>query len=62
MIIRDLVRLAVYVLEGKVVAINWLSTPKIALGNQSPFDYASTEDKAQEVGDLLNRIENGDFS
>lgn len=40
-------------------ARHWLSTPKVALGGESPLDYASVDVGAQEVVDLIGRIEHG---
>lgn len=38
---------------------HWLSTPKLALGGESPLDYARVDVGAQEVVDLIGRIEHG---
>lgn len=43
-------------------AVNWLSTPKKALKNQSPLQIARTEIGAREVENLIGRIEHGVFS
>jgi putative toxin-antitoxin system antitoxin component (TIGR02293 family) len=40
-------------------ARRWLSTPKVALGGETPLDYARVEVGAQEVLDLIGRIEHG---
>ena len=40
-------------------ARHWLSTPKVALGGETPLDYARVEVGAQEVLDLIGRIEHG---
>ncbi|CAN5648770.1 DUF2384 domain-containing protein [soil metagenome] len=40
-------------------ARRWLSTPKVALGGESPLDYARVEVGAREVLDLIGRIEHG---
>ncbi len=40
-------------------ARHWLSTPKVALGGESPLDYANVDVGAQEVVDLIGRIEHG---
>lgn len=40
-------------------ARNWLSTPKVALGGESPLDYSRVDVGAQEVVDLIGRIEHG---
>jgi putative toxin-antitoxin system antitoxin component (TIGR02293 family) len=40
-------------------ARHWLSTPKVALGGESPLDYSRVEVGAREVVDLIGRIEHG---
>lgn len=40
-------------------ARHWLSTPKVALGGDSPLDYSRVDVGAQEVVDLIGRIEHG---
>jgi putative toxin-antitoxin system antitoxin component (TIGR02293 family) len=40
-------------------ARHWLSTPKVALGGESPLDYSRVDVGAQEVVDLIGRIEYG---
>ena len=40
-------------------ARHWLSTPKVALGGESPLDYSRVDVGAQEVVDLIGRIEHG---
>jgi len=40
----------------------WFKTPNPALGGESPMDYADTEPGAQEITDLLGRLEHGVFS
>ncbi len=40
----------------------WFKTPNEALGSETPMDYADTEAGAQEVEDLLGRLEHGVFS
>ncbi|MGB3635213.1 MAG: antitoxin Xre-like helix-turn-helix domain-containing protein [Rubrobacteraceae bacterium] len=40
-------------------AQHWLSTPKVALGGESPLDYSRVDVGAQEVVDLIGRIEHG---
>lgn len=40
-------------------AQHWLSTPKVALGGESPLDYSRVEVGSQEVLDLVGRIEHG---
>jgi putative toxin-antitoxin system antitoxin component (TIGR02293 family) len=54
---------AVNLFEGDLeAAVNWLTTPKKALGNEQPLSYARTEVGAREVENLLGRIEHGVFS
>lgn len=54
---------AVALFEGKhEAAAEWLHTPSVALGNASPFHYASTEAGALEVEDLIGRLEYGVFT
>ncbi len=50
------------VLGGSTQARTWLLSPKKALDNLTPMEYAVTEPGAQEVFDLLGRIEHGVFS
>lgn len=50
------------VLSDHDEAIHWLKTPKKALGGQIPLELADTEVGANEVKDLLGRIEHGVFS
>lgn len=38
---------------------HWLSTPKVALGGESPLDYSRVDVGAREVVDLIGRIEHG---
>lgn len=40
-------------------ARHWLSTPKVALGGESPLDYSRVDVGAREVVDLIGRIEHG---
>ncbi|CAN5542880.1 DUF2384 domain-containing protein [soil metagenome] len=42
-----------------IKAQHWLSTPKVALGGESPLDYSRVDVGAQEVVDLVGRIEHG---
>ena len=43
-------------------ARHWLSTPKKALRGNTPMEFADTELGAQEVIDLIGRMEHGVFS
>lgn len=49
------------VLGGEDKARQWLRTPKRALAGQSPLEYADTEPGAEEVTNLLGRLEHGVF-
>jgi putative toxin-antitoxin system antitoxin component (TIGR02293 family) len=51
--------LAVTVLEGRDQAVEWLHSRQIALGGRVPLDMMKTAVGAQEVEDLLVRIEYG---
>ena len=54
---------AVDLFEGDVpAAMNWLSTPRKALGDRPPLTYARTEPGAREVENLIGRLEHGIFS
>ena len=53
---------AVEVFEEKSIAKQWFKIPSKALGGKTPLEYADTEPGAQEVFDLLGRVEHGVFS
>lgn len=53
---------AVDVFEDENRANQWLKAPLRALDDQSPLKYAESELGAQEVMNLLGRIEHGVFS
>lgn len=54
---------AVRLFEGQVgPAITWLKSPKKALSNHSPLEYASFEISGREVENLIGRLEHGVFS
>ncbi|MFO8150864.1 MAG: antitoxin Xre/MbcA/ParS toxin-binding domain-containing protein [Trueperaceae bacterium] len=53
---------AVQVFEGEADAADWLRTPNIALGGDTPLALADTELGAREVDDLLGRLEHGVYS
>lgn len=54
---------AIDLFEGdKARAAEWFRTPKKALNQASPLDYADTEIGLQEVTDLIGRLEHGVFS
>ncbi len=61
-----LVRIALLFDEAKALfdgdtelASKWFRSPKKALGGASPLEYSDTEPGAQEVRDLIGRIEHG---
>jgi putative toxin-antitoxin system antitoxin component (TIGR02293 family) len=43
-------------------AVEWLTTPKRALGGASPIDVAKTELGSREVENLIGRLEHGVYS
>jgi putative toxin-antitoxin system antitoxin component (TIGR02293 family) len=54
---------AVGLFDGDVAsAVQWLTTPKKALGGETPLRYARTEPGAREVENLIGRVEHGVFS
>jgi putative toxin-antitoxin system antitoxin component (TIGR02293 family) len=54
---------AVDLFEGDAAAaVNWLNTPRRALGDRTPLAYARTEPGAREVENLIGRLEHGIFS
>ena len=53
---------AVVVLEEEQRANRWLKTPLRALNGCTPLEYAESELGAQEVMNLLGRLEHGVFS
>lgn len=54
--------MALYVLEDDKFAVEWLSTPKAVLGGEIPLALLDTEAGANEVTQLLGRIEYGVYS
>jgi len=54
--------MACYVFEDKTAAKKWLRSAQIGLGGNVPLDLMHTEAGAQEVEDLLGRIEYGVIS
>lgn len=54
--------LAIFVLEDKKFAVDWLSTPKTVLGGEIPLALLDTEAGTNEVTQLLGRIEYGVFA
>jgi putative toxin-antitoxin system antitoxin component (TIGR02293 family) len=54
---------AVRLFEGNVgAAVAWLKTPQKALSYNTPLSYARFEIGAQEVENLIGRLEHGVFS
>lgn len=54
---------AAQLFEGDVAgAITWLTSPKKALGHETPLEYSRTELGAREVENLIGRLEHGVFS
>jgi putative toxin-antitoxin system antitoxin component (TIGR02293 family) len=53
---------AIEVLGNLNKARRWFSSPKKALGEKTPLEFCNTEPGAQEVINLLGRIEHGVFS
>jgi putative toxin-antitoxin system antitoxin component (TIGR02293 family) len=53
---------AIEVLGSLEKARRWFSGPKRALGNKTPMEFCNTELGAEEVTNLLGRIEHGVFS
>ena len=53
---------AVEVFGDKKMGRKWLKEPAWALGDIPPLEFAETELGAQEVDDLLGRIEHGVFT
>jgi putative toxin-antitoxin system antitoxin component (TIGR02293 family) len=58
----SLVALAGEVLESNERGIAWLSRAQIGLGGRVPFDLMTTEAGAEQVEQLLLRIEHGVYS
>jgi putative toxin-antitoxin system antitoxin component (TIGR02293 family) len=53
---------AVQVLGDTERARQWLKTPKRAFAGKTPLEYADTEPGAEEVANLLGRLEHGVFA
>ena len=60
--IAKLYEKALEVLEDPELARQWFKMPAKGLGGKTPLQYADTEPGAQEVEELLGRIEYGVFS
>jgi putative toxin-antitoxin system antitoxin component (TIGR02293 family) len=61
--IADVFRQAIQLFEGDAgAAQRWMKEPAKALGGKTPFDHLDTGAGADEVRDLIGRIEHGVFS
>ena len=60
--IERLLALATEMLRDGNRARDWLRSPKAALAERTPLDYASTEVGAREVEHLIGRLRHGVFS
>ncbi len=61
--ISNIFEKAVELFEGDAEsAVQWLTTPKKALGGQQPIQYSRTEPGAREVENLIGRLEHGVFA
>lgn len=60
--IGTLFQRALEVLGSRERAEKWFRSPKKALGNQTPLEFAETELGSREVEDLLGRLEHGVYS
>ena len=55
-----LVGLAIQLFEGDLDEMrSWLTTPHLALADQTPLEFATTEIGAREVENLIGRLEHG---
>ena len=56
-------KMALALFEGdEEGALNWLSTPKPALGGLSPIDVAQSDEGLKEVQRLISQLEHGVFT
>ncbi len=53
---------ATEVIENKDAAMKWLSRPQFGLGGAIPIEMLQTEEGAEEVENLLGRIQYGVYS
>lgn len=54
---------ACLLMEGdEQAAIQWMKSPLLILGNETPLQHSDTEMGAREVEDLIGRIRHGVFS
>lgn len=58
----DLYSQAADVLGSLEAASEWMTSPAVALGDQTPLAYATNEAGAKRVGQLLTRIDDGVYS
>lgn len=58
----DLYSHAADVLGSLEAASEWMTSPAVALGDQTPLAYATNEAGAKRVGQLLTRIDDGVYS
>jgi putative toxin-antitoxin system antitoxin component (TIGR02293 family) len=54
--------MAVEVFENEEAARAWMSSPQVGLDGETPLEYANTELGAQEVRNLLGRIDQSVYS
>lgn len=57
--VARILNIAISVIGDKNDAVEWLTTPKIALKNEVPLSFLDTEIGANEIEDMLMRIEYG---
>ncbi len=57
-----LMGMAVEVFENEGAARAWMSSPQVGLDGETPLEYANTELGAQEVRNLLGRIDHSVYS
>jgi putative toxin-antitoxin system antitoxin component (TIGR02293 family) len=60
---EGIVQMATDLFEGdQSAAMNWLTTSKAVLQSRTPVESVRTESGAEEVKDLIGRLEHGSFS
>ena len=60
---ESIIQMTIDLFEGdQRAATNWLTTPKTELHSQTPLESIRTESGAEEVKDLIGRLEHGSFS
>ena len=57
-----LMGMAIEVFENEEAARAWMSSPQVGLDGETPLEYANTELGAQEVRNLLGRIDHSVYS